>query len=143
MISMVFIEGLCRIFDTDTLPIVIYAGHSVLWPAEFDRCVPSDMQTKGTSVSLSLSIALTSISTLRSSSIPACLFLPPPVHSVNFTVEAFHVRIAVEAMLTGVKEMFGVGWPRHQPSPAFYDVSTPGFDRTLMVLFLWHILESV
>jgi len=49
------VEGIWRIFE-DRLPIVIYIGHSVLSPAIFERCVPSDMKIKRTSVSPALSI---------------------------------------------------------------------------------------
>ena len=73
----VCVEGIWRIFE-DGLPIVIYTGHSQFFsPAKFERCVPSDMKIKGTSVSPSLNVPLTSISTLLSSSISAYLCLPP------------------------------------------------------------------
>jgi len=49
------VEGVWGIFE-DTLPIVIYTGHSFLSPAKFERCVPSDMKIKGTSVSPTLSV---------------------------------------------------------------------------------------
>jgi len=52
---MLYIEGVWQIFD-DKLPIVIYTGHSFLSPAKFERCVPSDMKIKGTSVSPTLSV---------------------------------------------------------------------------------------
>jgi len=87
------------------------------------------MKIKGTSVSPSLSVALTSISTLLSLSISAYLCLPPPVHSVHFSIEAFRWRIAVDATLRGVKEMLGVSWLPHELSDAFDDVWTPVFDR--------------
>jgi hypothetical protein len=66
----VYAEGIWRIFE-DRLPSVIYTGHSFLSPAQFERCVSSDMKIKGTSVFTSLSVALTSISTLLSFSISA------------------------------------------------------------------------
>jgi hypothetical protein len=50
-----FVEGVWWIFD-DRLPIFIYAGHSFLSPAKFERCIPSDIQIEGTSVSPTLSI---------------------------------------------------------------------------------------
>jgi len=135
-------EGIWRIFE-DRLPIVIYTGHSVLSPAKFERCVPSDMKIKGTSVSRSLSVALTSISMLLSSSISAYLCLPPPVRSVHFSIEAFRWRIAFRGTLRGVNEMLGVGWLPHQPSHAFDDVSTSVFDRPLVIVIPSHILEGV
>jgi hypothetical protein len=45
-----FVEGVWRIFE-DRLPFVIYSGHCVLSPAYLERCVPLDIQIKGTSVS--------------------------------------------------------------------------------------------
>jgi hypothetical protein len=135
-------EGIWRIFE-DRLLIVIYTGHSFLSPAKFERCVLSDMKIKGTSVSPSLSVALISISTLLSSSISAYLCLPPPFHSVHFSIEAFWWRIAVKATLRGVNEMLGVGWLPHQQSHAFDDVSTPVFDRPLVIVIPSHCLEGV
>jgi len=139
---MVCAEGIWQIFE-DRLPIVIYTGHSFLSPAKFERCVPSDIKIKGTSVSPSLSVALTAISTLLSSSISAYLCLPLSVRSVHFSIEAFRWRIAVKATLRGVNEMLGVGWLPHQPSLAFDDVSTPVFDRPLVIVIPSHILEGV
>ena len=136
------VEGVWRIFD-DRLPIVIYTGYSFLSPAKFERCVPSDMKIKGTSVSPSLSVALTSISMLLSWSISSYQCLPPLVRSVHFSIVVFRWRIAVKAMLSGVNEMLGVGWPPHQPSRAFDDVSTPVFGRPLVIVIPSHILESV
>ena len=101
------------------------------------------MKIKGASVSPSLSIALTSISTLLSSSISASRCLPPPVRSVHFSIEAFRWRFAVDAMLRGVNEMLGVGWLPHQPSHAYDDGSTAVFDRPLVIVIPSHILESV
>jgi len=98
---------------------------------------------RGTSVSPSLSVALTSISTLLSLSISAYLCLPPPVHSVHFSIEACRWHIAVNVMLRGVNEMPGIGWLPHQPFHAFDDVSTPVFDRPLVIVIPSHILESV
>jgi len=51
---MLCVEGIWQIFD-DRLPIVIYTGYYVLSPAKFERCVLSDMNIKGTSVSPTLS----------------------------------------------------------------------------------------
>jgi hypothetical protein len=39
--------------------------------------------------------------------------------------------------------MPGVGWLPHQPSDAFDDVSTPVFDRALVIVIPSHILESM
>jgi len=83
------------------------------------------------------------ISTLLSSSISAYLCFPPPVCSVHFSIEVFRLRIADKATLRGVNEMLGVGWLPHQPSHAFNDVSTPVFDRPLVIVIPSHILESV
>jgi len=138
----VCVEVIWQIFE-HILPILIYTGHSLLSPAKFERCVPSDMQIKGTGVSPSLSVALTSISPLLSLSISAYMCLPPPVRSVHFSIEGFRWRIAVDATLRGVNEMRGVGWLLHQPSHAFDDVSTPVFDRELVIVIPSHILKSV
>jgi len=62
---------------------------------------------------------------------------------VHFSIEAFRWRIAVEAMLSSVNEMLGVGRLPHQPSHAFDDVSTLVFDRPLVIVIPSHILESV
>ena len=101
------------------------------------------MKIKGTSVSPSLSVTLTFISTLLSSRISAYLCLPPPVRSVHFSSEAFRWHITVKATLRGVIKMLRVGWLSHQPSHAFGDVSTPVFDRPLVIVIPSHILESV
>jgi hypothetical protein len=62
---------------------------------------------------------------------------------VHFGIEAFLWGIAVKAMLRGVNVMLGVGWLRHQPSHAFDDVSTPVFDRGLVIAIPSQILASV
>jgi hypothetical protein len=93
----------------DQLPIVIYTGHSVLSPATLQRGVPSDMKIKGTSVYSSLSVTITFNSTLLSSCMSTYLCLPPPVRSVNFSIEVFRWRITVKVMLRGVNKMLGVG----------------------------------
>jgi hypothetical protein len=135
-------EGIWQIFK-DRLPIVIYTGHNFLSPAKLERCFPSDMKIKGTSVSPSLSIAPTSMSTLLSSSISAYLCVPPPIRAVHCSKEAFRWRIAVKAMLSGVHEMLGVGRLLHQPSHAFDDFSIPVFDRPLGIVIASLILECV
>jgi len=135
------IEGIWRIVE-DRLPIVIYKGHSCLWPAIFERCVPSDIKIKGTSVSPSLSVDLKCVTTSSPSDISPYLCLPPPVRSMHLSIEVFRWRIAGEAMLRGVNMMLSVGWLPHQPSHAFDDVSTPVFDRVLVIVIPSHILDS-
>jgi hypothetical protein len=51
-----WVEGTWWIFE-DRLPIVIYIGHSLLSPAKFERCIPSDMKLKETSISHTRSVA--------------------------------------------------------------------------------------
>jgi len=135
-------EGIWQIFE-ERLPIVIYTSHSFLSPAKFERCVQSDMKIKGTSVSHSLSVALTMISTSLSSSISAYLCLPPPVRSVHFSIEVFPWRIAGNATLRGVNKMLGIRWLPHQPPHAFDDISTPVFDWPLVIVIPCQIFESV
>jgi len=135
-------ERIWRIFE-HRLPILIYTGHCFLLPAKFEKSVPSDMKIKGTGVSPSLSIALTSISTLLSLSISAYLCLPPPVRSVHFSIGGFRRLIAVKAMVRGVNETLGVAWLPHQPSHAVDAVSTPVLDRPWVIVNASHILESV
>jgi len=141
-ITMVCVESIWRILE-DRLPIVKYTGRSFMSPANFERCVPVDINIKRTGVSPSLSVTLTSISRSLSSSISAYLWLRPPVRSVNFSIEAFWWHIAVKGTLRGVNEMLGVGWLLHRPSHAFDDVSTPVFDKALVIVIPSHILESV
>ena len=43
----------------------------------------------------------------------------------------------------GINEMLYVGWMPHQPSPAFDDLSTPVFERALVIVIPSHIHESV
>jgi hypothetical protein len=62
---------------------------------------------------------------------------------VHFGIEAFRWRIAVKATLKGVNMVLGVLWLPHQPSHAFDDVSTPVFDRALVIVISFHILEIV
>jgi len=136
------VEGICRIFE-DRLPIVISSGHSFLSPAKFERCVLLDMMIKGTSVSPTLSVDLMLVSTSSCSGISSYLSLPPPVCSVHFGIGAFRWRTAFQAMLRGLNKMLGVRWLPQQPSHAFDDVLTPVFDRTLVIVIPFHILESV
>ena len=141
-ITPLCVEGIWRIFD-DRLPIVMFTGHYFLSPAKFERCVRSDMKIKETSVSPTRSVVSKSISTLLSSSISAYLCVPPPVRSVHFGIEAFWWCIAVIATLRGLNEMLSIGWLLHQPSYAFDDVWTPGFDRALVIVIPSHILQGV
>ena len=62
---------------------------------------------------------------------------------MHFGIEAFRGHIAVEAMVRGKHEMPGVGWLLHQPFHTFDDVSTPVFDRALVIVIPSHILKSV
>jgi len=71
------------------------------------------------------------------------LCLPPPVRGVHFGIEAFWWHIAVKATLRGINRMLGVRWLPHRTSDAFDDVSTPVFDRALVIVISFHILESV
>jgi hypothetical protein len=61
---------------------------------------------------------------------------------VHFGIEVFLGSIAVKAPLRREHEMLGVGWLPYQPSHAFDDVSTPAFDRALVIVIPSHILES-
>ena len=69
--------------------------------------------------------------------------LPPPVHIVHFGIEAVRAGIAVKATLMGENEMLGVRWLPFQLSHSFHDVSTPEFDRVLVIVIQSHILERV
>jgi len=62
---------------------------------------------------------------------------------VHFGIEAVRWRIAVKATLRGVNEMLRVGWLPYEPSDGFDDVSTPVFDRALVIVIPSHILDSV
>jgi hypothetical protein len=71
------------------------------------------------------------------------LFLPPAVHGVHFGLEAFWWYLAVNAMLRGVNQMLRASWLLLQPSHGFDNVSTPVFDRALVIVIPSHILKSV
>ena len=129
-------------FD-DRLPNVIYTGHSFLSPAEFESCVPLDMKINGTSVFPTLSVDSRSNSMSSSSSISPVLCLPPPARSVHCGMKVSQGHIADKAPLRGVNRILGVGWPLHQPSHAFDDISTPVFDQVLVIVVPSHILKSV
>jgi len=139
---MLWVQGIWRIFE-DRLPIFMYTGHSCLSPAKFERCVPSDMKMKGTTVSPTVSIDLTSLSTSSPSDIYPYQCLTPPVRSMRFAIEVSQWGIAVEATLRGINMMLGIAWLPHQPSYASDDISTPAFDRALVIVSPYHILESV
>ena len=62
---------------------------------------------------------------------------------MHFGIEAFPWCIAVKATLRGIKEMLSIGRLLHQPSHSFDDVSTPVFDRALVIVISSHILKSV
>ena len=62
---------------------------------------------------------------------------------MHFGIEVFQGRIAFKATLRGENEMLSVAWLPHQPSHTFDDVSTPVFDRALVIVIPSHILESV
>jgi hypothetical protein len=62
---------------------------------------------------------------------------------VHCGIEAFWWHIAVKATLRVVNTMLGVRFVPRQPSHAFDDVSTPVFDRELVIVIPSHILESV
>jgi hypothetical protein len=122
-ITTLCFEGIWQIFK-DKLQIAIYIGHCSLLGAKFERCVPSDMKIKWTTISPTLSINLKSFNTLILSSISPYLCLPLPVHSVHFSLEVFHWRFGVTATLRGVNEMIGMGCLLHQPWHTVDDVST-------------------
>jgi len=50
------VEGICGIFE-DRLPIAIYIHDTFISAAKLERCVPSDLKIKGTSISPTLRIA--------------------------------------------------------------------------------------
>jgi len=62
---------------------------------------------------------------------------------VHIIFEAVPWHIASQGTLRAEIEMLGVGWLLHQPSHAVDDVSTPVFDRALVIVILYHIPESV
>jgi hypothetical protein len=62
---------------------------------------------------------------------------------LHFDIEAFRGRIVVKAPQRGENEMLGIGWFPNQPSHAFDDISTPVFDRALVIVIPSDILESV
>ena len=98
---------------------------------------------KGISLSPTLTVDLTSVSTSSYSGISPYLCLPPPVRSVHFRIEACPWRIAVQVTLRGINKILSVRWLPHQPSHAVDDVSTAAFDRALVNVIPFHILESV
>jgi hypothetical protein len=101
------------------------------------------MKINGTSVTPTLSVEETSISTLLSLIISPHLCPPQAVRSMHFGIEAFQGCIAVTATLRDENVMLGVGWLLCQPSDAFDHVSSPLFDRALVIVNPSHILKSV
>jgi len=112
-------------------------------PANFQRCVPSDMKMKGIGESPNLSIDSSSVSASSLSDISPYLRLPSPVHSMNLGIEACRWRIAVRVTPRGVIKKLGVGWLPHQPSHGIDDVPTPVVDWALVIVIPSHILGSV
>ena len=141
-ITTLCVEGNWRRFE-DRLAIVIYTGHSFLSLEKFERYVPSDMKIKGTNVTPTLTIDLTSVSMSSYLGISPYLCSTAPVSSVHFGLEAFRWRIAVKATLRGVNTMLSERWLPHQPSHAFDDVSSPVFDRALVIVIPFYMVESV
>jgi hypothetical protein len=41
-----------------------------------------------------------------------------------------------------INELLGIGWLPYQPSHSFDNISTPLFDRVLVIVIPSHILES-
>jgi hypothetical protein len=101
------------------------------------------MKIKGTGVSPTLRIDEMSVSTSSSSSISPLLCLPPPVRSVHLGIEVFQWHIAANVTLRGINRILGVCWLPLQSSDAFDNVSTLVFDRVLVIVIPFHILESV
>jgi hypothetical protein len=62
---------------------------------------------------------------------------------VPFCIELFQFRIVGTARLRGINTMLGVRLLSCQPSDAFDDVWTPVFDRVLVIIIPFHILDSV
>jgi hypothetical protein len=62
---------------------------------------------------------------------------------VHFGIEAVWWYITVKETLRGVNEMLGIGFLPCQLSHAFDDVSTPVFDKALVIVVPSQILESV
>jgi len=62
---------------------------------------------------------------------------------VHFSIEGFLRLIAIKAKLKSKEETLGIGWLPHQPFHAFDDVSTPVFDRALVIVISSYNLESV
>jgi len=62
---------------------------------------------------------------------------------VHFSIEAFRGPVVVKATLSGVNMMLHVRWLLPQPYDVFLVVSTPVFDRELVIIIPFHILGSV
>jgi len=141
-IVMPCVEDIWWIFH-DRLTIALYEGHSCLGPGQFDRCVPWNIMINRTSVSPTLSVAITSNSTWLCSGISPYLCLPLLVFSVHFSIDALRWGITVNTMLKCKNQMLGVGGLPHQPSHTHEYVSTAVFVRALVIVIPFHILKSV
>ena len=75
--------------------------------------------------------------------VSAYMCLRPPVRSVHLGIDAFRWCIPVKATLRGINTILGIGWLLHQLSHVFDDNLTPAFDRVLVIVIPFHILESV
>jgi len=62
---------------------------------------------------------------------------------VHFGVEVFGWRKDVKAMLRVINDMLGLGWLPHQLSDGSDNVSTPVFDRALVTVMPFHMVQSV
>jgi hypothetical protein len=71
------------------------------------------------------------------------LFLTPAARNRHISIVAFRWCVGVKAMLTGANEMLSVGSLQHQQSDATNNVSTPAFDRALLIVIPSNILKSV
>jgi len=101
------------------------------------------MTIKGTCVSPTRHVDLTSINLLLSSGISPLLYLSPPVSSVHFGIQMLWWHDAVKAILRGINLMPSRGWLPHQPSHAFDNVLTLIFDGSLVIVIPSDVLDSV
>jgi hypothetical protein len=62
---------------------------------------------------------------------------------MHFSIEGFRWPIAVKGTLRGEKVVFSGSWLPDRPSPTVDNVSTPVFDRPLVIVIPSHILKSV
>jgi hypothetical protein len=59
---------------------------------------------------------------------------------MHFGIEVFWWCIPVKAIMRGVYTILCISWLPHVPSQAFDDVSTPVFDRALVIVIPPHIM---